>query len=174
MAINLEKRTQATMTLRLVSAHDSAIDWANSYQGVSITTEEGETLEDAKKRTYREDYDTGRLAWAPGDTPTIFAFRHPRIAEVREQIQGKMMALHGIGGKGGDAGRMAREVWNATFLGTAQGIGGEVVEVIKQKGRLSEDYVQMLLDAGVFDELSGAVLSEMNASNISGERQKKS
>jgi hypothetical protein len=180
MAIDLKKRTSANMTLRIVSVHDSAIDWNGSYANQDIAREDDESVEEAKKRMYRESHDDAMLAWNDqppygGDEPTVFVFRHPRIAEVREAIQGKLLNLQGVGGKQSDPGRIAREVLNAAFIGTAAGIGGEVSEAIRQKNRLPEDYIQALIDASVLDELSGAVLSAMNeTSSVQESRQKKS
>lgn len=143
MAVKLERKTPRDKLLKVVSSTDSAIDWEKSFPGAELT-------EKGKRDEYDERHELDKLVFKDGDHPTVFVFDHPARADVCESLRGAFAAQ--ASGRGGSD--LYNAVFNDAFLGTQEGFDGVMNKPLKRNGKLTPEYLQALLDAGVFEELA--------------------
>lgn len=178
MAVKLEKVTDPNQMLKVVVSIDSAIDWDRSMPDFEDTPEdepeedddegmeeEGEdnSLVARKQRAYRRDHDATKLVFKEGDEPTFFVFKHPRRAEVARKLRGLYgeMFSGGVGKKKKISNDMYSATFNAAYVGSHDGFEGAMQEAQRIHGNITNQYWQMLEDAGVVEELGTAYFKEL-------------
>lgn len=162
MGIKIEKTTNASLQLKLISVKDSAIDWAASYP------DEAELAQ--KKAVYQNEYDLQKLVFVEGEKPTLFVFRHPKRVDVSRKIRG--IFSQQINGQAQQD--LFTEIWNTSFVGTEEGLdGGALVEADRRGNRITDNFFQALEDSGVFEELAAAFCRIANNDRTSEEARSK-
>ncbi len=148
MGVSLTRRTQSHQLLKLVSVTDDAIDWQATYPDM-----EGE---EAKRKRYEGDHDVASLKFLEGKTPTLFVFEHPARVDVDRKVRRSWTNLI----KPNSNTDLWTDVWNDVYLGKEEGfLDAPREEPSRQGGKLTDNFLQSLLDAGVFDELGQALLN---------------
>lgn len=150
MALKLERRTNSHQLLKLVAVADDAIDWALTYGP------DGGSEADRRKR-YEKSHDVRDLVFKDGTTPTVFVFEHPARVDVDRKVRRFWTDML----KPGSKADLWTDVWNELYLGKEEGlVDAPREEPPRQGGNLTESFLQLLVDADVFDELGQAVLDE--------------
>lgn len=186
MSIKLEKTTNGTKTLKIISVVDSAIDWDESYPNPEDLQDELEeekqhdvnelpnintsdsvelSLEKRKKAHYERHHDESKLRFKQDDAPTLFVFAHPHrvdVARKMREIAANMYADTQRGKKDKVDRDMFTAVFHHFYLGTEQGFGGTREVAQRINGRMTDDLIQALEDAEVFIELNSAFMRVYN------------
>lgn len=162
MAIKLQRKTNNTQLLKLVSVLDDAIDWEKTYGDESSLPR--------KRSRYLKEHKISDLVFAEGVQPTLFVFEHPCRVDVARKIRHlytKQMTAR-------DQSDIFTEVWDKSFLGTEEGLDGSArEEPARRDSHITDGYFQTLEDSGVFEELAAAVLEVANENQAVRELNKK-
>lgn len=151
MAIELKARTSSAQVLKVVSVLDNAIDWRESF------AELGEDV-DEKKERYLEEHNLEDLKFLPDGKPTLFVFKHPNRADVAKRVRQAYAKVISQ-----EKSELFTEVFNTAFIGTEDGFDGAPLEQAERRdNKITERYYQMLMDAGVLEELARVFLKIVN------------
>jgi hypothetical protein len=150
----MERVTEARQLLKLVAMEDDAIDWKATYPDLDIEGEDEDAMIEKKKKAYAKHHRIGDLVFKDDAKPTVFVFEHPARVDTDRKIRRAWTELL----KPGNKSDLWTDVWNETYLGKEEGLDGAAREPPpRHDGAIATTYMQMLSDAGVFDELGQAV-----------------
>lgn len=162
MAVKIQKKTESSQLLKLISVTDDAIDWSKSYA-------DEDASDDDKKLRYAKEHDLQALVFADGAAPTLFVFEHPHRVDVGRKIRGlytKSLTGQGVGVD------LWTEIWDKAYLGTEEGLDGAPRDQPPRRdGRMTDAYFQALEDSGIFAELALAFLAVVGRDRSSPEKK---
>lgn len=161
MAVQLVRKTSSDMLFKVISVTDDAIDWDKTY------ADEGDIGE--RQARHLKEHDTAALVFKDGAQPTMFVFDHPNRVDTAQKL--RQVYARATNGKA-DAD-LFTEVYQKAFKGTEEGLdGGDMAAAPRRGGDLTKDFLQMLLDADVFDELALAFLAAANKPSDKSDKKK--
>lgn len=143
MAINLKAKIDKAQTISLVSIHDDAIDWSQTFPGIEP---------EEKRKAFKECLDLGQICFA--GTPTLFVFAHPRRVDIATEMRKVYSAIYSNNGDLKNRPDLLSEIWHIAFRGTREGEKGEQKAAPRVDGKIAQDFMQGLEDADVMDELA--------------------
>lgn len=158
MAVKLQRVTDSHQLLKLVSVTDDAIDWAHTYPKLG-KPEDGQEIDpqaiDMKKARYLETHAIGDLVFLDGVNPTVWIFEHPARVDVDRKVRIAWTECL----KPGSKSDLWTSIWHDVYLGKEEALDGAPRDEPPRQGdRLTTAFMQLLVDAKVFDELGQAVL----------------
>ena len=152
MAIMLKSRVSKN-EIRLVSVKDTAIDWAAICEGSTMTIQEA-------KDEYTSKREASFLKFKADTVPTVFCFTDPRSATFYDEMQNLMIRMSNMNDSKAHI-ESNRIIWDHLYIGCFDGIweGNPQPMSRDKKNKLNDAFVQSLIDAGVYGELSLAIIN---------------
>jgi len=169
MALKLGLQVKIGSKLPLISAEDSAINWEASYPEAKILKaeidEKGEEVftesfsEDvARDRYFDEGNPAPKLVFKEGEIPTVFWFKDPKLAESRALLTDSFTAS-AARSKDLKLGTATDKFLMDMYIGVSEGLLQEPTK------KYQRDLIQVLHDAGIYNEISSALLGAAERSD---------
>jgi len=152
----------------LISVLDDSIDWDSSLFEEEYKNEEiSLTGTEAKKAHYQKTYDISKLKFLDGKIPTCFIFKNPERYEIGSKLTDIFVRCSGVVTKKEPViSEIHEKLWSLAFIGHVDAkpqdisLAGDTLTMLQKpfiSGNLTSDFIQVMYQAGVLEELSNAV-----------------
>lgn len=151
MAISLKSRVSRN-EIRLISVRDTSIDWT------TIAEERQSSITECKEE-YARDRKADMLKFKENEVPTVFCFTDPRNAGEYDIMQNLMIRMSNMNETKNNV-ESNRVIWEALYIGSFDAIWDGTPTPVNRdkKNKLNDSFIQSLIDARVYAELSIAII----------------